>query len=288
MKNVASFLMIQLARFGALTIPQMLLLCSGLCSRATLYRTLQKLAEYDLILRAAHPKKDLITYVATHELIKTVYGKNAPEIPELRIGDLCHTVAVAQTLIAASRFANVTGIATERELGEDEIKTFCFNRRPDGIIQISREGRSYELAVEVETSLKSEARAKDILDNYERTFDRAMLCAGTIIVAIPPAALTKYREHIEKKSEGFQRRVRIVASPELIELDPKVYGQRAITIETSVRNTLEKHRTQSHGQITYIPNYLIISNAADPDTSTVSNTDEESVRDVNLREDFSL
>lgn len=138
-------------------------------------------------------------------------------------------------------------------LDNQVIESFCYSRTPDAITQITNQSFSYEIAIEVETSPKTDARIKSILANYEKTFARNMRCAGLLLIVPHPATFKRYQELIDNQPANLRERIRLVSSISHNELDPNVYGTRLNHLETSVKKTLEKIRTHFNQAAQYVP-----------------------------------
>ena len=248
MKEHVPFLAHQIARFGALTIRQMQAICQDQCSRATLYRTLGQLMRSKYVIRVTHQLKPLIGYAATPELFKLIYGESHSRHTGIRARELEHTVACADAMITLSRYSFVTGIATEQEWTPEEIKLFCRGRIPDGIVQITQGDLKYELAVEVETTLKSELETVHVLDRYHQTLLRNMPCVGVLIVAGNRGVFKKYERNLTQLPSEIQERVLLVLPEGLRTLNPTYYG----ILAECPGQALSHRRTVSQNEGAYI------------------------------------
>lgn len=247
MKEYAPYLTHQIARFGALTVPQMLNLCQGRCKKSTLYRSLSQLMHDRFIARISHTTKPLIGYAATRDLYPLVYGLGHERHTGVRTTELEHTVQVAQVMLELSHYSGVSGLATEHEWRPEEIREFCYQRIPDGIIQITQGNLKYEIAVEVEASLKSEREIGSILTSYRQTFLKRMPCAGLLIVAGTPAIFSKYQEKIAELPPDIEQQILLTTPEGLRSLNPRVYGVRGEVPGPA----LEQRRNTSKGVGTY-------------------------------------
>lgn len=248
MKEHTPFLAHQIARFGTLTIRQMRTICHGQCSRATLYRTLGQFIQSKYVIRLTHQMKPLIGYAATPKLFELIYGQKHERHTGVRIRELEHTVACAEAMITLSRYSGVTGIATEQEWTPDEIKLFCRSRIPDGIIQVTQGDLSYELAVEVETTLKSELETAYVLERYQQTLLRNMPCVGVLIVAGNRGVFRKYERKLAELPSDIQERVLLVRTEGLRTLNSTYYG----ALGEYPGEVLSRRRTVSQNEGTYI------------------------------------
>jgi hypothetical protein len=249
MKKYAPFLSLQLARFGALTIPQMIGLCQGSCQKSTLYRTIGQWTKQGLLRRITHPVKSIIAYAATPALYALVYGSEHQRRIGIRETELSHSLFFSDVMIELSQYANVSGLASEYEIEPEEARQFCHGRNPDGIIQLTNEGSSFEFAVEVETSRKSTEKMERILAAYKSTFFRNMRCVGTIIVAEDPSILARYQKQIAELPAEIEERILVVNLQGLRALKTDLFGERL----TQPGQSLELIRNSSQGTIHYTP-----------------------------------
>lgn len=249
MKSYRFYMTHQLARFGVLTVPQMLVLAQNRCQKSSLYRLLERLKNDRYIVRISHPRESYIGYAANRKLYSLVYG-NAPGRRVRMDGEeFDHAVECTDTMIELSRYSFVSGLATEYEFGLKDARVFCHGRIPDGILQITSEDQSYELAVEVEHSGKSDLEMSEILSNYRQTFLRKMPCVGLILVAVTPAIFKKYQHLLSELPPETEDRILLTTIPGLRELNSQVYGIRGL--EPGI--ALEKTRTSFQGRGEYTP-----------------------------------
>jgi hypothetical protein len=249
MKSVAPIVLNRLAKFRVLTIPQLLILCNGVCKKTALYKALDRLKDNDLAYRICHQKETLYAYTASEQLLSQVYEDFAEQIMDLRIRDLKHTVMCSEVMISLARRERITGIALEHELSTDAVNKFCYSRRPDGIIRLNQGDQSIELAVEIERSFRTIAETKKILDHYNHTLQNRMLCTGVILVAPNAGVFNRYRECITELPETTRKRIILCASTKLTELKSDIFGAETKHAE----KVAELVRKEFASGIEYVP-----------------------------------
>ena len=74
MKDYGPYLLLQIARFGALTVPQMLRVCEGKCKRSSMYWALGELVEGHFVYPILNPASRARAYYATKEGREYVLG----------------------------------------------------------------------------------------------------------------------------------------------------------------------------------------------------------------------
>ena len=218
------YLLYQVARFGALRSTEIEALCEGRCGKSVMYENIGELLHCRYIERFCHPEISRTAYRATRSGIKAAFGLDSDELPKFRDLDTKHALRVAQTLINLARFENVSGIATELELPRDSLQAFSHSKIPDGIIQVTRGGATYEIAIEVEATPKTAQRCEEFLDKYQQAFLRSAYCSGVIVVCDANDIYERYSNHLEKRDESVRSRVLLVRGPGLESLNPTVYG----------------------------------------------------------------
>jgi hypothetical protein len=249
MKEYGPYFNHQMARFGTLTIQQLLTLGRGRFKRSTLYYHVSGLIREGRLHRISHKMDPLIGYSATRGLYSAVYGKDHERHTGPRAKELNHSIAVANAMIELSRYSAVTGLATENEWAPDDIQDFCHERTPDGIIQISQGDLSYELAVEVELSNKGERETGRVLGQYRQTFQKNLPCVGVLIIAKEQAVFSMYQEKMKELPSDVEERI-LLTTPEGLEtLNPRYYGTRA----EYPGPALELIRNSSKGTGVYFP-----------------------------------
>jgi len=157
-------------KFRVLQVPELHKFCDENADAKRVYENVSDLRNMDLVINIGHRRKPIRAFCATPALIKKVLGNNKKKSHEVRADDLAHSLTCTKVAISLMRSSFVSGIALEHELGPNDLRYFCFERRPDGIIQITRDDLKYEIAVEVETSAKAKVRIDKILNSYQETF----------------------------------------------------------------------------------------------------------------------
>lgn len=247
MKSYAPYLLYQVARFGALTVPQILQVCEGKCRRSSLYRALGELVDGDFVYPILNPASRTRAYYATPDGRQQVFGTEQPLTAGVKPAELDHTITCADVLMKLCKFENVTGVATHFELSQEDFKRFCHERIPDGIIQLTQEGQSYELAVEVETSNRNASRVEQVLSHYWDTFRKGYECSGLLLIAVTRPIATMYRTALAQMPEEFQNRVRLLEGTDLQGLNQEAFGSPTANLS----RCLDLARTSFHDEIKY-------------------------------------
>ena len=225
MRASSPYLLYQIARFGSLTIREVRALCEGMYARTDIYAALKALREAKLIVRLAHPNVDSPVYQPTPDGVKSTLGETQDRTRPARVSDMVHSLRVAQTLIALSRYENVTGFASEFEVPLEQWQQFSRTKVPDGVIQVTRGDLIYELAVEIEVTPKTWARSEDFLFKYEDAFAHQAGCSGVILVCDEEDIFNRYQTLLKKKGEQLSKRFLIIRGPSVPPLNPNLYGE---------------------------------------------------------------
>ena len=242
------------AKFGILTASDLVGICASQCKQRMIYLHLKDLMESGLIRRMAHPSKATFVYQATPALYgKEVNSQTKVESP-IRIDQLAHVVACNRAMFSLSHYSYVAGFALAHELDLSEIRKFCFDRIPDGIVKIVRPDIEYELAVEVETSIKSIPRIRKIFNSYCETWDKKTYpCAGVIIIAPNASAYQAYQNEMETIPEANRKRIVLKNSFELLDLNERYFGTKLNDVLQNVQKPLQKTRTVCNEGVRYLP-----------------------------------
>jgi hypothetical protein len=224
MSTNSEYIRYQLARFGVLRTQEIEALCESRCRQNRVYTVTRELIQLRHIERFCHPGIFRTAFRITSSGARAALGHETEALPKFREKDAHHALRVAQTLISLSRFENVTGFATELELPRETLREFSRSKIPDGIIQLSRNGASYEVAVEVEVTPKTDQRCIEFLDKYQETFIRSPHCSGLIVVCDANDIHERYSTLLEKREKAVRDRVLLVRGPGLESLNPAIYG----------------------------------------------------------------
>ncbi|MGK5083425.1 hypothetical protein WDW37_08960 [Bdellovibrionota bacterium FG-1] len=224
MRIHTTYLLYQVSRFGVLRTTELESLCADKCGKTILYANLKELIQHRYIERFCHPEIYRTAYRATPIGVKSAFGRDSVELPRFRDLESKHALRVAQTLINLARFENVSGFATALELPDESMRKFSHPKVPDGIIQLSRGNASYEVAIEVEVTPKTNQRCDDFLDKYQEAFLHSSYCSGVIVVCDANDIYDRYSTHLEKRDESFKDRVLLIRGPGLESLNPVIYG----------------------------------------------------------------
>jgi hypothetical protein len=251
MRKHNQFLSRQIARFGAMTIPQMEFACSDKCGKATVYRMIDDLLEQGLIKRMPHIGKAGSLFSPRPALYRETYGDEIKTSTGLNEVNILHTIEVTQVLLNLSRYAFVSGIATEYEISSSDLSKFCHSRTPDGIIQITKESGSFELAVEVERTRRSDSRIEDVIEKYKYTLMKDMPCAGLLVVVQDQALFDVYQLKISKLPIEIAERLLVVTHDGLLNLKQEHFGE----FGKGPNSSLEKTAKYLQGQIQFVQSF---------------------------------
>jgi hypothetical protein len=249
MRQYNQFLTKQIARYGAMSIPQMQYVCTGKCGRATLYRMLDDLLGQQLIKRMPHCGNGKFLFSPRPTLMQQVYGEKIKRNTGLNETNILHAAEVTETLLTLSRYSFVTGIATEHEMDSKEVSKFCHSRTPDGIIQITNGANSFVLAVEVERVKKSHARVEEVIENYKTTILKEMPCAGLLVVTKDQSIFDTYQSKISTLPNDLEKRFLVVKINELSTLNQTYFGE----FRDVPQSSLEMSVTFSQGVPEFTP-----------------------------------
>jgi hypothetical protein len=249
MKPHSPYILYQIARFGALTIHELQIVCQGACSRSGLYRSLEGLLRSKLIRRIPIETARSPVYMATEAGIRATLGNGRDPARFAAHADHNHTLRVAKTLLALARHENVTGICSEFELSVEEIRDFSGTKIPDGLIQVTRGNLIYELAIEVEVTPKAYSRSQEFLEKYKNAFEKGVICSGVFVICDEENIYDRYRGQLEQMGQSVAERFLILQGPDLPTINPLLYGQP----EKHVGFCCEKRRTSFQGGIRYFP-----------------------------------
>ena len=249
-----SFILDLFVKFRVLTVPTIQMLCEERCLRRNIFYSLKKLRALGFIERVISEEIPYPVYRYALGLNSNAISAENKMTGPPRFLDSVHTQSCIRALHKLAKFSFVTGIACENEISPQEYKTFCFDRKPDAIAQITREDIQYELALEVEISLKSISRIEQILSNYVRTWSSPQyFCAGAIIVAPLETVYRVYEREISKLPSAAQDRVILQNSLELETLNPKYFGTTHERALQNLHKPLHKTRIVCKSGIQYFP-----------------------------------
>jgi hypothetical protein len=249
MKKHVPFLLHQIARFGVLTVPQMKYLCMHRCKQSSLYASLRELLRSKHVTRVSHPMGTQIGYSATMQTYAELYGPDHHRASGARIADLSHAISCAEAMIQLCRYAHVTGIATEYEISSPDLSNFSLKSVPDGIVQISSGEHSFEIAVEVESTRKTESRIDNLIKAYTQTFSRKMICKALLIVATDPVIFGVYQKKIPELPQDIEKKILLMNADALDKLSSERFGSHL----SEPGMCLEKQRSHYTDHVQYFP-----------------------------------
>ncbi|GEM_PF-2244234 len=261
MENKLTFLLHQIVRFGAMTVPQIELLSPPRKSRSTTYKRLKLLMKQDLIERIGHPRSVVHGFTATKAGEALALGTEiASKLPSIRAQDFSHTLACADAFLKLASFENIKGIASEREMTPEFLSKFCYKKHPDGMFQIRKNDFISDIALEVENQPKTDSRIKEIISLYKITLEQNFLCKGVLIVAGTDSQRKKYISLIHEIAPLFIDYFQVVKRDELKTLPKSICGNFDASRLYQRGNAVEFRWNDSTGRISYEP---IFSNSYD-------------------------
>lgn len=242
------FLLQAITRLVILAPSQITKICKKVAAPSTVWWAQKWLIKHKYIARVPHPFRGSFGYTPTDLAFPIVYGRGDRRIIQPRDTDLFHAIHCAEAIINLCKYENVTGFATEYELDKESLESFIHGRRPDAIIQISKDTQSFEIALEVEMTLKTIDRIEKILSAYQKTFEKNLFCQGVIIVAGRDDVYQCYSEQLSKWPEEFGNKILLTKDFELKTLKQNIYGRR----DDAIRIPLELIRVNSNGVGNYV------------------------------------
>ena len=249
MRAISPYVLHQIARFGFLTIRELLELTEGKCGRSELYESLRAMIRSKLIARLTYSNTDSPVYQATEIGVVATLGETSDHPRAARSADVIHSLRVAQTLIALSRYEFITGFGTEFEIPLETWREFAHSKVPDGLVQVSRGELNFELAVEVEVTPKSRSRSQEFVNKYQDAFTKGALCSGVILVCDEPDIFDRYRSLLQGKGESLTSRFLVLQGPGLPPLNSRLYGESG----KSPGFCADQRRTSFGDEIKYLP-----------------------------------
>jgi hypothetical protein len=249
MKTCTPYLLYQIARFGSLTMREIAQLTEERFGRTNVYDGLKAMLHSKLIVRLAYSNASSTVYQATDSGRSASLGQALDHTRSGRVADVTHSIRAAQTLIALSRYEYVTGFGTEFEIPLEQWREFSRSKVPDGVIQVTRDNLSYELAVEVEVTPKTWTRSEDFVTKYQEAFDQKARCSGVILVCDEQDIFDRYQTLLQKKGESIAKRFLVIRGPELPALNRRLYGE----VRKKPGFCADKRRASSGGENQYLP-----------------------------------
>ncbi|MGZ6311382.1 MAG: hypothetical protein ACXWOH_12170 [Bdellovibrionota bacterium] len=249
------FVLHQIVRYGAMDFESIHSLLRPHWGRTNLYRTLAALCDAGVIARVMHPTKRMQGWAALSYGHDAAYGSETDlKYREIRLSDLRHMFFCARVLSRFCFFPNVSGVASERELLPADIAQFSGNKVPDGIVEITRDGKNFECAVEVEVTHKAASRVQKIVSGYEKLLrDPNGECRGVIFVVLSPELYRSYEKALARVSEDVRNRMLLLCDPKLSELKPHVFGEPLFGAGLNPYLPQYKLRTSHKDELRYVP-----------------------------------
>lgn len=250
MNEKSKLILTQVCRFGAVTGPQLELLCHPHLRRATMYKRLRDFRNQKLVVATAFGTGSNVAYRTTESGTRLIQRDGHIMAREFRVKDIQHALQRTETLIELCHYASVCGVATEYEYSSHDLEGYLANRTPDALVCINQDGLVWELAVEVETSTKALDGTKEVIDLYAEAFQsKKQKCRVVIIVACTPLIYSRYEKAIGAVDEAVRKRFLLFPSPRLTGLKEGTFGKRLHGPDQSV----DQLRTQSTAGIRYVP-----------------------------------
>jgi hypothetical protein len=153
-----------------------------------------------------------------------------------------HRTACTDVLLALARRSFVSTITPEHELKELEEESFLIGRRPDGMFRLERgDDLPIDIALEVETTHRNQARIRKIIQRYVETFtedpDRL---SGVLIVAITPSIVRSCRESIAEMSGTYKNRFLLSEKTDLSDVKETILGRSVVPLSYNPKSPLTK------------------------------------------------
>jgi hypothetical protein len=141
--------------------------------------------------------------------------------------ELQHRLSCNDVYIALARRAFISDITTEHELKSLDIENPVLGRNPDGLFTLLRSNRQpIQVAIEVETSLRTRKRIKDVIQRYVSTYDdNPVGLRGALVVATRPDIAGAYREAILEVGGQYPKRFILSEYSDLHDVKDTVFGE---------------------------------------------------------------
>ena len=237
MRHHSLFILNHVSRFGGLRYSQLEALCHGVMKKTYIYRQLKVLRQMGLIMfHDTHDRRGS-AIVCTEEGRKRIFGDEYKGPKTLRLCELDHTLACAETVIALYHRPWIVGVATEFELYPKDLDGIIQGRTPDALAVLRQGTNEFRVAIEVETSLRSIQRIKDVLFHYRQTFEAQSPCAVVIIVCCEPSIYRRYRAEMNEVPKDLWPNFLIVDSPVLPSLPSTAFGERLNHVNSSANRS---------------------------------------------------
>jgi hypothetical protein len=189
--------------------------------------------------------------------------------------ELQHRLSCNDVYIALAGRTFVSDITTEHELKSLDIESPVSGRNPDGLFTLSRSNRKpIQVAIEVETSLRTRKRIKDVIQRYVSTYvDNPTGLRGVLVVATRPDIAQPYREAIIEIGEKYPRRFILSEYSDLHDVKDIVFGQVCSPLSVNTHEPLLKNASTCISKL--LKNELTVS---PPDTGHIrGNTDRDEI-----------
>lgn len=225
MVPITAFVLFQIARFGFLRPEHLAELCLGRARKSRIYQSLRTLHRLRLVQGQWLPATNRPVYGITKlgaQFVAQFVDRESYRLPTLN--EARHQLRVAETLTELARYEYVTGFATENELSKGEIWCATRTRRPDAVFQVEREGKTFEIALEVETSHKSRDRVLAIIEKYRHAFANGAFCKGVFVVCDTPGIHRSYLEELKELDPDLQKKIVVLLGPKVPMLRSDLYG----------------------------------------------------------------
>jgi hypothetical protein len=153
-----------------------------------------------------------------------------------------HRTSCTDSLLALARRSFVSKIMSEAELKQLKSESSVIGRRPDGLFTLERgNDLPIEVALEVETTLRSQERIRKVLERYVATFtDDPDRLSGVLIVAVTPRIVRHYREMIGQVSEKYQNRFLLSEKLDISDVKETILGRIFATLSDNPKSPLSK------------------------------------------------
>ncbi len=254
MKRHTFYLATLLGKYRSMTSTQLMSACDTVCKKSVFYDNLASLKKLQVIQRVCHDVLPLYGYLARPELDLMVGRPSDCVYRPIRTLELGHAFAVTDALMELSRYANVKEFAHECELSPEAAVQFSGKRRPDGILQIQRGQWTYEVALEVETSMQTHERVRNTFSIYRDLLSNPKsLCSGVLFVLHPRCDASIYQAERDRFPSEHQSKVLILTPDGLSGLREEFFGQRSVHYGMDSGMKSGKVRVHSGGHAQYLP-----------------------------------
>ena len=246
-----AFLRGMLLKFGLLNRKTLFSLMKGTLCQSGVYKHMTRLTDTGDIVHLHR------YYQVSSKLIAHAVGRNnsLPIYLNHRTSELKHRDLCVETFVHLCRRSFISGFTMEYELEALKLQTPIIGRKPDGLVQVTRPDiGKFEIAIEVERSVKGPKRVSEVLDNYRTSFDKhSSLPLGLIVQAVHPVAFEEYKRDLEQRPKTFRERVFLSSQPDLSDVPESKLGKTLLHPLENPFQVWSTYRKNSTGIDLYAP-----------------------------------